>query len=71
MSSSGIWRAKLSSLNYAETEPINFGVAGTPLLGDYDNDGMADPTVVVGFNWYVWFYALNFRRTGPFPFVAP
>lgn len=46
---------------------VCFFRAGSPLLGDIEGDGKADPIVVDSSeNWCVWFSGTGYQRGGPY-----
>jgi len=47
------------------------GISGTPKLADIDGDGLADPIVIVGSEWYVWFSSAGYQRFGPYTMNLP
>lgn len=60
MVSNGTWHVWLSSTGFAHSGPHDLGLSGTPLLGDMDGDGLADPVVMDSAGtWYVWASAAN------------
>jgi uncharacterized delta-60 repeat protein len=66
--SAGRWYVWFSGSNYERGEPFDFDVPGTPVVGDFDNDGMADPAGVVSSLWYIWFSSLEYQMDGPYNF---
>jgi hypothetical protein len=59
-------------MSYVQGGPYSLGLAGTPLLADFDADGLADPAVVDGAgNWYVWFSSQGYYCGGPYALTVP
>jgi hypothetical protein len=47
------------------------GISGIPKLADIDGDGLADPIVIVGSEWYAWFSSVGYQRFGPYTMNLP
>lgn len=62
----GVWYLWLSAQGYRCNGPYDLGVNGTPLVADFDGDGLADLATVTGNGqWYLWCSAAGYESSGP------
>jgi hypothetical protein len=65
--STGAWCVWFTSMGYQMGGPWNLGVLGTPVAGDFDGDGYADPAMVDSTGaWRVWYTSLGYQMGGPY-----